>query len=251
MIKKWSLTIPELSGEEVRRAYVYVPTEWAKNPQHRYPVLYMFDGQNVFYDRDATYGKSWGMKEYLERHKVPLIVAAVECSHLPPCKRLCEYSPYSFSARRWGSVTGEGKETMDWFVGVFKPYVDKHFPTEPDREHTFIAGSSMGGLMALYAVTEYNHIFSRAAALSPALSFSPKEVDAMQKNHPLPKDTAIYMSAGERELSPTFARRFGKAAQRLLSQGIAADCRIILGGEHCEACWEKEIPLFLPFLMSK
>ena len=251
MIKKWTLTIPELSGEEVRRAYVYVPTDWAKHPQRRYSVLYMFDGQNVFYDKDATYGKSWGMKEFLERHKVPLIVAAVECSHLLPCKRLCEYSPYSFSARRWGTVTGEGKETMEWLVNVFKPYVDKHFPTLPDREHTFIGGSSMGGLMSLYAVTEYNHVFSRAAALSPALSFSPREVDALLKHTRLPGDTIIYMSAGERELSPAAARRFGKAAQHLLSQGIAADCRIIPDGEHCEACWEKEIPLFLHFLMSK
>lgn len=251
MIKKWTLTIPDLSGDEIRRAYVYVPTDWAKHPDRRYPVLYMFDGQNVFYDRDATYGKSWGMKEYLEKHKVPLIVAAVECSHLPPNKRLCEYSPFSFSTRHWGSVTGEGKKTMDWYVDVFKPYVDKHFPTLPYRANTFIGGSSMGGLMALYAVTEYNHIFSRAAVLSPALSFSPREVDAMQKNNPLPKDTAIYMSAGERELSPASARRFSRAAQSLLSQGIAADCRIIPAGEHCEACWEKEIPYFINLLMRQ
>ena len=53
---------------------------------------------------------------------------------------------------------------MDWFVKVFKPFVDRSFPTLPDREYTFIAGSSMGGLMTIYALTHYNHIFSRGAA---------------------------------------------------------------------------------------
>ena len=58
MIKKWYLTIPELTGDVKRRAYVYVPDDFKKHPDHRYPVLYMFDGHNVFYDRDATYGKA-------------------------------------------------------------------------------------------------------------------------------------------------------------------------------------------------
>ena len=59
MIKKWSITIPELTGKTRRNAYVYIPNEAKKHPDYRYPVLYMFDGHNVFYDKDATYGKSW------------------------------------------------------------------------------------------------------------------------------------------------------------------------------------------------
>ncbi len=51
---------PAVNGEEERRAYVYLPTMYEADPDRRYPVLYMFDGQNVFFDSDATYGKSWG-----------------------------------------------------------------------------------------------------------------------------------------------------------------------------------------------
>ena len=61
MVSKWNITIPELTGDEVRRAYVYLPESYMYEPEMRYPVLYMFDGHNVFFDEDATYGKSWGM----------------------------------------------------------------------------------------------------------------------------------------------------------------------------------------------
>ena len=66
MIKKWSIRYPALGGEEERRAYVYLPTMYEADPDRRYPVLYMFDGQNVFFDEDATYGKSWGVADYLD-----------------------------------------------------------------------------------------------------------------------------------------------------------------------------------------
>ena len=61
MIRKWSITIPQLSGKTRRNAYVYVPNEARKFPNRRYPVLYMFDGHNVFFDSDATYA---GLSSY-------------------------------------------------------------------------------------------------------------------------------------------------------------------------------------------
>ena len=97
MIKKWKVTIPELTGPEPRFAYAYVPDAYKKNPDARYPVLYMFDGHNVFFDEDATYGKCWGMKEYLDKTGLPLIVVAVECNHSPDNGRLKEYSPFTFT----------------------------------------------------------------------------------------------------------------------------------------------------------
>ena len=63
MVKKWNITIPELSGDEERRIYVYLPESYRWNSKRRYPVLYMFDGHNLFFDSDATYGKSWGLKK--------------------------------------------------------------------------------------------------------------------------------------------------------------------------------------------
>ena len=80
MIREWNITIPALTGEEQRKAYVYVPDSAYADAQRRYPVLYMFDGQNLFSDSEATYGKSWGLLDWLTEHNTPLIVAAAECS---------------------------------------------------------------------------------------------------------------------------------------------------------------------------
>ena len=66
MVKKWSVSYPAVNGVEQRRVYVYLPTMYEADPERRYPVLYMFDGQNVFFDADATYGKSWGVADYLD-----------------------------------------------------------------------------------------------------------------------------------------------------------------------------------------
>lgn len=167
MIKKWSVSYPAVGGTEQRRVYVYLPTMYQSQPDRRFPVLYMFDGQNVFFNEDATYGKSWGMADYLDYTDTPLIVAAVECNPGANNERLVEYSPYRFDDPQYGHFEGKGQATMNWYIHRFKSFVDRNFRTLPDRQHTFIGGSSMGGLMSLYALMQYNDTFSRAAALSP------------------------------------------------------------------------------------
>ena len=71
MLDTWDITIPALTGEETRRAYVYVPDFYGKEPGLRLPVLYMFDGHNLFFDEEATYGKSWGLLRYMEETGTP------------------------------------------------------------------------------------------------------------------------------------------------------------------------------------
>ena len=63
MIEKWDITIPELTGDEVRSAYICLPEAYTYDTNRCFPVLYMFDGHNLFFDSHATYGKSWGLKE--------------------------------------------------------------------------------------------------------------------------------------------------------------------------------------------
>lgn len=252
MIKKWRITIPPLTGRrKTRRAYVYVPDVWKKDHSLRFPVLYMFDGHNVFFDADATYGKSWGMFEYLEYTQTPLIVAAVECNHSPDFGRLSEYSPFTFDDPECGHIVGKGKITMDWMVSSFKSRIDRNYPTLPDREHTFIAGSSMGGLMTLYAVLEYNHVFSRGAALSPSLWVAPGKVDWLARNAPLDPNTVLYMDYGSEELANhrDMVQLFSRTAGRLMERGVLVDSRIVPGGNHSEASWEKQIPFFMNTLL--
>ena len=251
MINTWNLTIPELTGDTERRAYVYVPDFLEDDPDGRCPVLYMFDGHNVFFDEDATYGKSWGLGSYLDEHETPLIVAAVECDRSPDNGRLSEYSPWSFQDRGLGKFTGRGQITMDWMVNTFKPFIDENFPTLPDRDCTFIAGSSMGGLMSLYALLAYNHVFSRAAALSPSLWCAPKQLEQLVRSADIAPETVLYMDYGSRELGnhKRMLRQFSRMNKLLLERGVLLDSRIVPGGEHCEASWERQIPFFLNTLL--
>ena len=250
MIEIWDVTLPELTGEEERRAYVYLPETLEDGDERRFPVLYMFDGHNVFFDEDASYGKSWGLGEYLDAHQTPLIVAAVECSHDPNNGRLSEYAPFSFSSRYFGSIKGRGPQTMRWLIHSFKPEIDRRYPTIPDRLHTFIAGSSMGGLMSLYAVSRFNAVFSRAAALSPSLECDPGKLEALIRKAKIRPDTVLYMDMGEAELvGNQTARLFWRFTEQLAARGVRMTARIVPDGEHCEASWEKQIPFFLPTLL--
>ena len=251
MIITWNTTVRPLTGHQRRKVYVYVPDEAQEHPDWRFPVLYMFDGHNVFFDSDATYGKSWGMKEFLEETGTPLIVAAVECDHNPPNGRLCEYSPYDFTDDTFGEVTGKGDIFMKWLTGTFKPRIDKRFPTLPGREATFLAGSSMGGLMTLYGLTAYNHVFSRGAALSPSVWLVRDRVNGMISKAHVAPDTVIYMDYGQREMGnhKGMRRCFRRTCDALLDKGVLLTSRIVPNGDHCEACWEEQIPFFMNILL--
>lgn len=248
MIEIRTVTIPALSDEQ-RSLYVYLPEAARREPQRRFPVLYMFDGHNVFYDSHATYGRSWRLGDYLERSDTPLIVAAIECSHLPNA-RISEYAPFSFRDSELGTIVGRGRETMEWIVTVMKPLIDSSYPTLSDRAHTFIAGSSMGGLMSLYAVSEYNAVFSRCAALSPSIIFGEKALDECLRRSALAEGTVIYMDYGERELGfADTAARWRSVSSLLLRKNVLLTARIVPGGEHCEASWERQAPFFIPALL--
>ena len=256
MMETWTLTIPELSGDAPRRAYVYVPDSFENDGTERYPVLYLFDGHNVFFDEDATYGKSWGMKDYMDFSETQLIIAAVECNHSPDGGRLSEYSPFDFPTPEHGRIKGRGRETMEWLVNEFKPYIDEHYPTLPERETTFIGGSSMGGLMAYYTVVAHNDVFSKAACISSAVGFC---YDAMREEltsaGPLLPDTRVYMSWGSKESG----RKPGlvkytctnlEFSHLLVERGAVTYPYLQAFGGHCEADWEKQNAIYMPFLWN-
>ena len=98
MIERFPVWAPGEHGMERRRVYIYLPDEYYEKPKRQYPVLYMFDGHNVFYDEDATYGKSWGVADYLDYTDTPLIVAAVECNAGANNERLVERKRAELSA---------------------------------------------------------------------------------------------------------------------------------------------------------
>ena len=249
MVEKWDVTIPALSGKMSRKVYVYLPEQYERDELARYPVLYMFDGHNVFFDADSAFGKSWNMTSYLLWTRKPLIVVAVECNKRDN-NRLKEYSPTSFEDAKYGKIRGRGKTYMDWLVKELKPYIDENYRTMPDRDHTVIAGSSMGGLMSLYAATVYNHVFSKAACLSPSLWTNPEKLLKLVEKAKLGENTTIYMDYGSQEMGNHSANKevLMAMSQLLLEKNVNLAFRIIPGGTHSEGSWEKQIPIFMECL---
>ncbi len=249
MLIKWNVTIPRLSGRTPRRAFIWLPDDYEETADKRYPVLYMFDGHNIFRDEYAAFGKSWGMEQYMRETRRDLIIVAVECNHQGN-NRLQEYSPVSYRNRDHGSITGKAPIYMQWMVEKLKPHVDNTFRTLPDREHTSLAGSSMGGLIALYGITAYNQVFRQAACLSPSLWVAPAKLLAMVSKAAYAPDTAIFLSYGQKEMCNHSANRWiiSAAAAELYAKGVNLTLRIVRDAYHCEAAWEKEVPIFMDSL---
>ena len=249
MTLKWDITIPQLSGDQTRRAYVYLPESYDEDPERRYPVMYFFDGHNVFFDEDATFGTSWGMDAYMESSGKELILVGIECNR-EGNGRLEEYSPFTFENSELGRIKGRGKQYMHWLNNEQKPHTDGNFRTLPDRENTLIAGSSMGGLMALYAVTTFNQVFQRAACLSPSLWVAPGKMLEMIARAHIRRDTCIYLDYGEKEMfnHAANAEALFSTSHLLMTKRVNLTFRIVPGGSHCEASWAKQVPIFMECL---
>ena len=238
---------------EARTLHIYLPDGYNDSDKH-YPVLYFFDGHNLFFDSDATFGKSWGLKSFLDGWDRELIVVGIECSH-DGDHRLDEYCPYDTKLMN-KKIHGEGRETLDWMILSLKPYIDGNYRTCPFRETTAIAGSSMGGLMALYAVTMYNNYFSMAACVSSTIFTVLQPLLADLRACSLSPDTSVYLSWGSREggTDPDsgfckFLRNANrKVEDSLHKQNVRTSLYCQEDGGHCEADWEKQIPIFMDFL---
>lgn len=245
MIHKFEFPYPP--AQENRIIHLYLPDEYY-NTDERYPVIYMFDGHNLFFDWDATYGKSWGMKSFLDQWDKRVIVVGFECSHTGN-QRIVEYCPYNIWDKEVGSIRGIGEKTMDWIANDVKPYIDANYRTYSFREATAIGGSSMGGLMALYGVLKYNKVFSKSAVISPALFNRTKDIMKIIQTEELDPDTRVYVSWGKYEDRWGSLRRNVLKLDALMKEKeLITDIVCQQDGNHCEADWERLVPDWLNFL---
>lgn len=239
-----------------RRLHIYLPENYSTGHE-MYPVMYFFDGHNLYDNSDATYGKSWGLADFLQNWRKDIIVVGIECGH-EGNERLREYCPYTFRGNFWGGVLkGTGHQTLHWIVSELKPLIDSSYRTLPQREETGIAGSSMGGLMALCGAVCYNDWFSKAACVSSTISpcMTPLRRDIRRSN--ILEDTRVYLSWGTEEAwrpHPSDPMQSRTAIQNLTIQKdlenrhVTTDLFCQIGGSHNEASWEKQIPRFMDFL---
>ena len=227
-----------------------------------FPVMYFFDGHNLFRDEDATYGKSWGLDAFCASWDKPIIIVGVECAHEGNL-RLSEYLPYGSRYGWLRNLEPLGQRTMDGIIHELKPYIDSAFPTIPFRECTGIGGSSMGGLMAAYALVHCNQYISKAACLSPSIGSVSGMLWHEMNETPLSPDSRIYLSWGTNEgyggvkdpwaedTSSWLYKTCRATANKILKVGGAAKLYCQIGGRHCEADWEKQNSLYMPFLWQE
>ena len=244
-----------------RPLHIYLPDDYDWS-EERYPVMYFFDGHNLFLNEDATYGKSWGLKEFLDSWGKKMILVGIECGH-DGQERLSEYLPFPANKdSHFAQFAPMGRETMDWIVNEIKPLIDREYRTIPFRECTGIGGSSMGGLMAIYAAVHYNRWFSKAACVSSAIGFCMRPLMADMRKSEIDPDTRMYLSWGTREAwgcrNPDKEDRSSKSygwnkrvADYAASQGATVKLHCQVGGGHCEADWEKLVPTFMNFLWTE
>lgn len=230
--------IPELNRN--RRIWVYLPPDYETALSKRYPVLYMHDAQNLFDEKLTAFGTEWKVDESLNtlfsQGDYGCVVVGIDNS----ANRLDEYSPWVNP--QYGG--GQGDEYVDFIANTLKPYVDANYRTLSGRYSTGIMGSSMGGLISMYAFSERQDIFSKAGILSPAFWFAGNNSATHTATHLKKGSGRVYFLAGDQE--PAYVTTdMQKVANAMLTAGFS-NSEIFFetpsDGEHSEWFWAREFP---------
>ncbi|MCB9425419.1 MAG: alpha/beta hydrolase [Flavobacteriales bacterium] len=282
-IKDKVLIIDDFSSEYVksRTIEIYFPKEYNADLEKKYPVLYMMDGQNMFDERTAYGGIPWDLDESIRTglnngELQPFIVVAVASVEA----RFHEYFPQKalkhLSSEEMILMEKARRERADYksdfladnflkfVVEEVKPFVDKNYRTKTDRANTAIAGSSMGGLISLYAICEYPEVFGQAACISthwPVLfdndySAPAESIRTYLKSHlPSPASHRIYFDHGTVTLDQYYEVHQKKVDQIMISKGYKKDVNWVTKkfemADHHELAWKKRSNVFLSFLYGK
>ncbi|SFA89897.1 MULTISPECIES: alpha/beta hydrolase [unclassified Bacillus (in: firmicutes)] len=249
MIEKFEVTITPFQRQRLVR--IYVPNDYHQSNKV-YPVLYMHDGQNLYFDEEAGYGMSWRIADYLDQTGMDLIVVGIDCA--PGEIRLDEYGPWP-NHELWRNLNleervlgGQGIEYVDYLVNVLKPLIDEKYRTVP--EDSSMAGSSMGGLISTYAACKYPHIFRKVASFSSAYWFNQLEIENFIRESDLSMIEKFYMDVGTKEESGSISHQMyidsSQAVYTIIKDKVK-DCRfdILEGAVHNELEWRKRVgPVF-------
>ena len=236
---------PQLDNE--RDLYVYLPPSY-EHTAKRYPVLYMHDGQNLF-DRATSFGEEWEVDQTLEAASADGLEAIVVGVPNLGKERLNEYSPWRDRRHRAG---GRGDAYLSFLTDTVKPMIDRDFRTLPGRGSTGIAGSSMGGLISLYAFFRRSDVFGFAGVMSPALWFAGGSVFPFVRERPHVPGR-VYLDIGTSE--GTEAIHDARRMKALLEEKGYRGGRDLLfyvemGGQHNERAWARRLRRELHFLLG-
>ena len=253
---------PYLAGNSSipgREIVAYLPPALAdgdggQGDGRRFPVLYFHDGQNVFDERTSFVGE-WHVDETLEQLAGEGFEAIAVAVPNDGDARMDEYNPWR-ERNPWnparGEMGGKGDAYLEWLVGTVKPLIDRSFPTRSEREATGVVGSSMGGLISLYALVAYPAVFGLAGVMSPSLRWNDYGMIRLVEEAPLPP-SRIHLDMGGREWRGMLrdARRLREAlVMRGWREGHDLHYVEERHAAHRESAWARRLPDALRFLLG-
>jgi enterochelin esterase-like enzyme len=264
---------PDLTPRDV---VVFVPE--GVPSAYGYAVLYMHDAQNLFDPNTSMAHEPWAVDQATAEGRYPLMIVAIDNT----AQRWPEYMPTTAYDAWPESLKADalGKQSppiadryVDFLAGELKTFIDSHYPTRRDAAHTFIAGSSMGGLVSVYAMERHPEVYGRAAGLSthwpsttnfalygqgPA-SADPKlsviantTVDTLVEHLPDPAQHRLWVDYGDQTLDQfyaPYAERFKAYAQER-GWGSSLTMRFYPGASHAEPSWRARFPDVLAFFFA-
>jgi predicted alpha/beta superfamily hydrolase len=252
---------------ESREVDVWTPPGYDCGSITGYPVVYMHDGQNLFNPRTSYIGVSWGIDEAMTRLiSEGKVRAAIIVGIWNTPKRIGEYMPQkATAATNTGDIAGIPIVTHDtiasdnylkFIVQEVKPFVDAKYCTLPGRTTTFIMGSSMGGLISAYALTEYPEIFGGAGCLSTHWPAANGAFIAYLKSHlPDPRNHKFYFDHGTATLDAEYGPYQQKVDDGMMAAGYEFGknwiTRVYDGADHSERSWSKRVDIPLQFFLTK
>jgi predicted alpha/beta superfamily hydrolase len=265
-----------------RNIDVWLPENYSA--KKKYSVLYMHDGQ-MLYDPETTWNKqAWDVDDILgtmlQESKIQDVIVVgmlnggttrhIDYFPQRPFESLTAFqqdSIYKANRSNGQSVFNNGKINSDnylkFIVQEVKPLIDKKYSVYTDKEHTFVAGSSMGGLISMYAICEYPNVFGGAACLSthwPGIfgikgNPIPNTFFNYLKLHlPNPKDHKIYFDYGTETLDAMYETLQPQVDEIMMLNGFAKSnwmTRKFVGDDHSEKAWKGRFTIPMEFLLGK
>lgn len=217
-----------------KNIWLYLPIEY-NNSQKKYPVIYMHDGQNLF-DTKTAFSKSWLIEKKLDSIKANVIVVGIEHGGE---KRIAELTP--FVNEKYNS--GKASAYQDFICNTLKPYIDTNYRTQTTAKHTYLMGSSLGGLHAFYFGFTQPDIFGKVGVFSPAFWINRKEIIKAIYDGKLVTNK-YYFVCGDNEGDPDMIKDFNtviallKNKKKIKKNNLTH--KIVEGGKHNEEFWGNE-----------
>lgn len=248
LIESFEVNIARLKRR--RKVWVYLPDDY-KSDGKPVPVIYMQDGQNLFYDELTPYNKAWHADKVLDKiFKATGRSAAVVGVECLPEKRLSEYSPWKaspdFLRRSAGYATdigGEGTAYAEFFARDLVKEVESRYNFACTRDGRAVVGSSMGGLISCYIALLYQDVFETSGLFSTFTPFNSRAVGLFLKNTVQVYTQYAYIYCGGKEgldvPDALMVRASEKLYESFATRGIVTELVIDSHMEHSEVAWEK------------